>query len=277
MTGALEQTDCSCDTMTKGKPHLYVIVPVLNEESNVPVLMQSFRELRDAVCEELQCFPMVVDDGSTDATVARIEECRGDLDVTVLSHDRNMGPGAAFGAAFQALDQKIEKNDWVVTMEGDNTSRIETLLQMLRRRHEGYDVVLASPYAYGGGILGASVNRVLLSHCANALAKLVLGLRGLHTLSSFFRLYSAGTLRRLQDCFGPRIIECAGFECMVELLVKLSKVGARISEVEMLLDWRNRKGKSKMRRLPAIWGYVKLLAKARKWANAGKTSDPREQ
>jgi len=247
------------------KPVLYTVVPVFNEEPNVERLLASLAGLRDNVAGEMRCSPLIVNDGSTDATSRMLENQRGELAMTVLTHEHNMGPGAAFGTAFEHLGNLMTEDDWVVTMEGDNTSRIETLLQMLTRRKEGYDVVLASPYAYGGRIESVSASRLFLSHGANALARFALGLWGFHTLSSFFRLYSARILRQLQTRHGARIVEFDGFECMVELLLKLALAEARISEVELHLDWENRKGRSKLRLLPAILGYLKLLLIGKKW------------
>jgi dolichol-phosphate mannosyltransferase len=251
--------------MENHRPKLYVVIPVLNEEHNAPILTASIKQLDEQVREQFRCHLLIIDDGSTDRTRVVFEKHAKTLPLTILSHERNQGPGAAFATGFAHLAGKLREGDWVVTMEGDNTSRIDTLLHMLTRRREGYDVVLASPYAYGGGISGVELNRVFLSHCANALAKLVLGLRGFHTLSSFFRLYSGRIVIRLQDRYGAGIIEFPGFECMVELLLKLVMINARISEVEMPLDWSGRKGKSKMRRLKAMKGYVSLLRSGWKW------------
>ena len=50
-------------------------------------------------------------------------------------------------------------------------TRHELLRRMFHRAEEGYDVVLASPYMYGGGIVNTSPLRVFLSHVANAFVK----------------------------------------------------------------------------------------------------------
>jgi len=247
------------------KGTLYAVIPLLNEEGNIDSVMNALRQTTSSVGSDLLLKMIAVDDGSTDSTNELLRNCQKDLDLTVLVHDQNLGPGSAFATAFEHLADRLAERDWVVTMEGDSTSSDKTLLHMLQRRKEGYDVVLASPYAYGGGMIGVEFNRVFLSHCANALAKLLLGLRGIHTLSSFFRLYSSSAVKKLQASYGPRIIESTGFECMVEMLVKLVATGARISEVEMAVDWRQRKGRSKMRRFKAMRGYLRLLLVARKW------------
>jgi dolichol-phosphate mannosyltransferase len=256
----------------KKLPFLYIVVPVFNEAENVRSFLGSLKELRERVSHEFGCRVVIVDDGSTDATRECIEQHRNDLQMTLLSHALNRGPGSAFNTAFRYLRERLQEDDWVVTMEGDNTSQTDTLLHMLKRKNEGYDVVLGSAYAYGGGILGVETSRIFLSHCANALAKLLLGLRGFHTLSSFFRVYSAHILKRLQLRFGPGIIEFGGFECMVELLLKLVMAQAKISEVEMQLDWNKRKGHSKMRIFKAALGYIRLLNVGWQWRQRAGSS-----
>ena len=246
-------------------PRLFFIIPVLNESPNIPRLMSNLEELRGSLDGQFACRILFVDDGSTDDTAAKILANRGSLSVEVLTHQNNRGPGAAFGTGFAQLHSLLSETDWVVTLEGDNTSRIQTLRQMLVRRLEGFDVVLASPYMYGGGITQTSWFRIFMSHMANTLIKELLGIRGILTMSSFYRLYSAPILKRLQQRYGPRILESSGFECMVELLSKLIRVKASISEVAMPLDGSNRLGKSKMKILRTIRGYLRLFRGSRRW------------
>ncbi|MBT5055538.1 MAG: hypothetical protein HOM68_03260, partial [Gemmatimonadetes bacterium] len=158
--------------------------------------------------------------------------------------------------------------DWVATMEGDNTSRHELLAQMLTRSDEGYDVILASPYMYGGGITNAPTHRVLLSHIANGFAKEFLGCHGLITVSSFFRLYRGSALRTLMNRYGSGIIESSGFECMLEMVMKMVHLKMAVSEVPMVLDTSARVGKSKMKLLRTIRGYLGLYRKRRRWSAA---------
>ena len=246
-------------------PRLFFIIPVLNESPNIPRLMSNLAELRGSLDGQFACRILFVDDGSTDDTVAQITRHRGLHSVEVLTHPINRGPGAAFGSAFAHLRPLLQESDWVVTLEGDNTSRIETLRQMLVRRLEGFDVVLASPYAYGGGITQTSLFRIFLSHIANTLIKEFLGIRGIFTMSSFFRLYRAPIILKLQERYGAEIVETSGFECMIELLAKLIRVGATISEVAMPLDGSQRIGKSKMKILRTIGGYLRVFQISRKW------------
>lgn len=241
-------------------PSLHVVIPVYNEQQNLPRLLAALSELTTRVSSEFAVKLLLVDDGSSDDTVAMARGHAGAPELVVLRHDINRGPGAAFGTAFEHLQTRIADGDWVATMEGDNTSAIDTLLHMLTRRKEGYEAVLASPYAYGGGFSHVHAHRLALSHIANGLVKLVFGIRGIHTFSSFFRLYSAELLRRLQAAYGARVLASPGFECMVELLAKMIQVGARVSEVEQTVDWRVREGPPKMRIGRTVKGYLRLFA-----------------
>jgi len=246
-------------------PRLFVLVPVLDEAPNIPRLLGNLSRVAERLRGEMECRVVFVDDGSTDGTAQRIREEAGSLPVEVLRHDVNRGPGHAFATGFRHLASELRDADWVVTMEGDNTSKVETLLQMLVRRREGYEVVLASPYMYGGGLSNTSLLRIFLSHGANTLIKELLGIHGILTMSSFFRLYSAGVLARLRARHGDGILETPGFECMVELLAKLIRAEATISEVAMPLDGSQRLGKSKMRVMRTMRGYLRLFWVGRSW------------
>jgi dolichol-phosphate mannosyltransferase len=247
---------------------LYFLIPAFNEAANVGRLLDSIADRAAdfgplAGCSALHVF--LVDDGSTDGTAEAAAGHPTPVGVTVLRHAANRGPGAAFATAFAALNPRLREGDRVFTLEGDNTSRLDCARRMLVRLKEGYDAVLASPFAYGGGFQETTFFRLVLSHGANGFLKAGLGIRGIHTMSSFFRVYTGGLLLRLGKSFGPGIVERAGFECMAEMLLKMTALGARVSEVEMLLDSSLRLGKSKMKILRTIRGYLALLRLRSKW------------
>ncbi len=238
----------------------FVITPVFNEQENISDLMQSWKALLSEFQDNSFYF-VLVDDGSTDETVAEVLRVRGDMPIEILEHGLNKGPGAAFATGFEYLSTRLVDGDLVVTMEGDNTSRIDTLSRMLlRQKTENIDVVLASPFAYGGYIkTDLSFYRTVLSHVANAMVKVLLNLRGIHTFSSFFRVYKGSAIKQLQQSFGSSIIYSAGFEGMVELLAKIVHLKLSASEVPLQLDWSMRKGKSKMKVVKTTLGYFKLF------------------
>ena len=234
---------------------IHVVVPVYDEAGNVEALAGQLRERLDPVGVPYRL--VVVDDGSTDGTADLFR--RHVPGCTILSHGVNRGPGAAFRTGFLHVLASASPDDLVVTLEGDQTSDPRVLPRMLRRiQEEEDDIVLASCYLYGGGIRGTNLHRIGLSHVANGLMKKALGLSGLATLSSFYRVYRVSALAAMRDRYGDAFITCRGFECMVEVLYRAAQLRLRISEVPMVLDGSRRVGRSKMRVLRTSLAYLRL-------------------
>lgn len=241
---------------------IHVVVPVFDEAANVTGTIEGIRERLEPL--GLPHRLVMVDDGSTDGTA---DLCRAastpDSPVQVRVHPRNLGPGAAFRTGFLYVMEQADPLDVVVTLEGDRTSDPRILPRMLHRIwEEGDHVVLASCYLYGGGIRGTNLHRVGLSHLANGLMKKTLGLSGLATLSSFYRVYQVSALRAMRERWGDGFIRSPGFECMVEVLYRASRLGLRISEVPVVLDGSRRAGKSKMKVARTALAYLRLSSLA---------------
>jgi len=241
---------------------IHVVVPVYDEAADVEAAIAGIRErlLPYALPHRL----VLVDDGSKDATA---EICRGasrpDSPVEVLVHEQNRGPGAAFLTGFLHVLETAAPLDLVITMEGDRTSDPAILARLLHRIwEEGDEIALASCYLYGGEVVDVRPHRVGLSHLANGLMKKALGLSGLATLSSFYRVYQVSALAKIRQRYGDRFITTTGFECMTEILYRAAQLRLRISEVPMRLDGARRAGRSKMKVMRTSLAYLRLAARA---------------
>jgi len=241
---------------------IHVVVPAFNEAANVPAMVAGIRERLEPLA--LPHRLVAVDDGSSDETANLLSAAsRAASPIEVVRHGRNLGPGAAFRTGFLHVLREADPLDVVVTLEADSTSDPSVLPRLLQRVwEEGDHIALASCYLYGGGIVGTRLHRVGLSHLANALMKKALGLSGLATLSSFYRVYQVSALQALHERWGERFITSQGFECMVEVLFRAARLGLRISEVPMLLDGRRRAGPSKMRVVRTSLAYLQLAGRA---------------
>lgn len=238
---------------------LRFVVPAYNEETNIKTLLEKTRAFAESLKEEYQL--IVVNDGSTDATMRILAEYQKKMPVVILDQVTNKGPGEAFKRAFKYIAEKAGESDIVVTKEADNTSDLGVLSKMLEKINSGYDLALASCYMAGGGVEGTNIYRKILSSGANMLLRIISppALRGIHTYSSFYRAYRASLIKRACDFYGDELIEEKGFTCMIEMLVKLARLNIKIAEVPMVLRGDLRKGRSKMKTGKTIAAYLRFI------------------
>lgn len=232
------------------------VIPAYNERENIPNLMA---DLAPRV-RELGARVIFVDDGSSDGTSELIEAHSDGLPVAIVRHAVNRGLGTAINSGLRAALGESQDNDAIVTLEADNTSDLDDLPRMLECFAAGDDVVLASVYAPGGRILGVEPWRLAASRAVSNMFRYAGGLQQIHTLSSLYRVYRAGTLRRAADTYGYLLVREPGFAANVELLLKLYNAGARVAEVPTVNDWSRRLGISKMSLRPTVLAYGRLMA-----------------
>jgi dolichol-phosphate mannosyltransferase len=233
------------------------VIPAFNEEANVPRLLADLESRPDLWRDG--GWVVLVDDGSTDDTIAAARAHDGDLPVEVLPLVRNQGPGKAFDRGFRRALTFSSPDELIVTLESDTTSDLDALEAMLAAAREGADVVLASHHGTGE-LANVSRHRRFLSRAASSVIRRGGGLDA-STVSSFFRVYRASVLHRGYEAYGDAFIRERGFACKAEILMKLSRLGITIAEVPVVLDWSKREGESKMKVLPTMGGYARLMAR----------------
>lgn len=240
-------------------PRIHFLAPMMNEAGNIAGLVEALAVA--AARLGLEHDVLLIDDGSTDDSRRIAESHAVTHPVTVIAHGTNRGVGAAFNTGFDHALRSFGHDDILVTLEADGTSDLGILPAMRAALEGGADLVLASCYAPGGRVVHTDALRIFLSACANTSARVLLGLRGVHTLSSFYRMMRVSSLRRLSNHPEGPILESAGFECMLEMAAAARAAGLRIREVPMVLDTARRHGRSKMRLGRTIRGYLRLYAR----------------
>ncbi len=235
---------------------IYFLIPIFNEEKNIPNLA---RELNGLHSEHVHF--VFVNDGSSDNSVQLLDLNFNNK--TILGGEINYGPGHAFNLAFNwILKNATSKQDIIVSLEADCTSDISILSEMFDRLESGHDLVLASVYSERGNIQKVSWSKRLLSEQLNFWFRKIFRLR-VRTLSSFYRAYRVGLISEINNNF-PQIVSESGFTCMLEILLKSKKLGARIDEVPTILDGGKRLDRSKMKVLKTILEYLIFLFRSGK-------------
>lgn len=240
---------------------LYILILVYNEEGNIEQVISSTASKLLALGQPFQF--VVVDDGSTDRTRAVLEQQQTRYPISIVSHERNLGVRAGFLHGFQHILDVAQEDDIVITKEGDTTSDPVVLQAFIDHIH-ACDVVLASCYMPGGEVKNTDWLKKFLSANANRLIKFFFPeIRHLHTFSSFYRAIRVGMLKKYFAHYHGRELEFNSFACVVEMLIKLKRVGARVVEIPFVLDALRRKGKSKMPKLKTIVDYCKIIIELR--------------
>ncbi len=118
---------------------LAIVIPIYNEQQNLPELRRRLTE----VCDGLEGFTwqvIYVDDGSRDESVKMmLEQNKDDPRFTLLQLSRNFGPYPALSAGLAHADA-----DAVITMDGDLQDPPEVIPDLLAAWQSGAQVVFAN-------------------------------------------------------------------------------------------------------------------------------------
>lgn len=195
------------------KKKLSVIVPLFNEEENVPLLYQ---KLKYALANLALLHEIIfVDDGSTDGTYKLLKELKlSDKEITIVKFKENFGQSAAFSAGFS-----IASGDFCITIDGDLQCSPLDISRFLEVLEQGADVVCSWRRIDS---LSQLIKR-MPSLTANFLGTFMFGLK-VHDFTCSFRGYSRSFYKKLclADGLHRFIPIFAKFESMCIKEVKIS-------------------------------------------------------
>jgi dolichol-phosphate mannosyltransferase len=116
-------------TEMANSPTVSVVVPLFNEEENVPILQSELRSALSGLDHEI----VFVDDGSVDRTVEQIETASN---IRVIRFEKNTGQSAAIYAGLQAA-----RGATAVLIDGDLQNDPADIPRLLAEIASGADVV----------------------------------------------------------------------------------------------------------------------------------------
>lgn len=116
-------------------PFLSVVIPLYNEAENVEPLYGELSAALDQIGRPYEV--IVVDDGSTDDSFARLRDIhQQDSRWRIIRFRRNFGQAAGFAAGFAAARGEV-----VVTSDADLQNDPRDIGRLLAKLDEGYDIV----------------------------------------------------------------------------------------------------------------------------------------
>jgi glycosyltransferase involved in cell wall biosynthesis len=164
-----------------------VIVPALNEEKNLPVLIAQLQPLLDELAESWEI--IVVDDGSSDGTLAELVRLSAsDARIKYVSLSRNFGHQAALRAGLA-----YSRGKCAVSMDADLQHPAHLLAAMVGKWRDGAEVVVtlrqdpptvpflkrkASAIYYGARVAPGWASVILAICVIGSLQLVVLGIIG---------------------------------------------------------------------------------------------------
>jgi dolichol-phosphate mannosyltransferase len=148
-------------------------------------------------------------------------------------------------------------------MDADDTHTPLAIAQMVTRINEGFDVLIASRYRPGSSVIGVPVHRRFLSYAASLLFQSIFPIPGVRDFTCGYRAYRASVLRQAFTRYREEFINEEGFQCMVDILLKLRRMNLRFSEVPLVLRYDRKGGKSKMKVLRTSLRTLRLMVRRR--------------
>ena len=226
---------------------LSLIIPAFNEAQRIgPTLRRAHRVLaaRPASFEII-----VVDDGSTDGTVALVAALAGELPgLRVLCSPANRGKGHAVRRGMLAATGRTR-----LFCDADGSTPIEELDPLLRALAAGADIAIGSRYLAGSRVTRPQPwFRRVWSRLVNRVVQRVL-LPGVADTHCGFKAFTAAAAAHT---FAACTVDGWSFD--LEVLARARAQGLRIREVPV--RWENdARSKARLGQLPREFQYVYRL------------------
>lgn len=219
--------------------NLYAILPCYNEEDNIQKLIEEWEKQDEELKNKGYNLKVIgIDDCSKDNTKNKIIECTKKFDnVSLIAHNQNKGLRGGINTAIQYFNKNASKGDLLVLMDGDNTHNPKYVHSMLEKIINGNDCVIASRYQEGASIVGLSQNRESMSNFAKIYYSFILRIPNVKDYTCGYRVYTYDIIEKLLNKYGENPIKEKSFACMMELLYKAYKVGAKFDEVGFQLRY----------------------------------------
>jgi len=223
-----------------------VILPTYCEAANIEKLISEIENLN------LNISILVIDDFSPDRTADIVRSLQRKYNnILLFVRPGKFGLGTAITDAFKVFTSLKKPPKYLITMDADYSHNPKDIPQLLSNAQRGRDLVIGSRYCKGGNIAGWSFIRKLISVCANAIARIAVGIK-VNDCTSGFRCYSTKFVKKVIGNLHSQT-----YEIQIETVRQAAKVGGYVKETPITFTNRE-KGKSKLtfNEIKCFFSYV---------------------
>jgi dolichol-phosphate mannosyltransferase len=202
---------------------------------------------------------VVVDDGSTDATWAKLQTLREQI--PNLEPVQNKGPHGFGRAIVCGLDHM--NGDAVVVMMADESDDCRDVARYWKVLNEGYDAVFGSRFMKGGGVIDYPVFKLFLNRLFNRAIRFLFQIK-LNDTTNAFKGYRRSVIEGCKPLIAPH------FNLTVELPLKTIVRG--YSWTVIPITWRNRRSgatKLKLKEMGSRYVFICLYVWLEKYFSRG--------
>jgi dolichol-phosphate mannosyltransferase len=207
---------------------------------------------------------VVVDDGSTDRTVAIMTVlCERVPEARLIQN----GPQHGFGRAIVCGLQQM-RGDAVVIMMADESDDCRDVVRYWNALNEGWDVVFGSRFLKGGGVIDYPWLKLRLNRTANLFIRMLFGI-SLNDTTNAFKAYRSTVIE------GCKPFLSAHFNLTVE--IPLKAIIRDYSWTVIPITWRNRRSgvaKLKIQEMGSRYLFICLYLWLEKHLSRGDYKNP---
>lgn len=218
-------------TSSKRKNRVCAVIPFFNEEKHINLIISEVKLFVDTI--------ILVNDGSTDSSLNKFAP---DDNIIIISHPTNKGKGAALLSGFK---KSIKLNsEFTITIDADfqhNPELIPEFVEALKN----FDAVI------GKRKINSSmpIPRKISNYLTSKLLSIKTGKKILDSQSGY-RGFRTEILYEILPTY-------SGFEAESEMIVKLCRKNFTLTFIDIPTNYGN--DNSKMKAIPAIMGFIKVL------------------
>lgn len=222
------------------EPELSILLPCLNEARTLGACIskaQNFLE-KNGVSGEV----IVADNGSTDGSI----EIAAELNARVINVPIR-GYGAALAAGIEAA-----RGRYIIMGDSDRSYDFSALLPFVQELREGYDLVMGNRFR-GGIATGAMplLHRYFGNPFLTAVGRLFFSCRDAGDFYCGLRGFNKAAVQKLK-------LQSRGMEFALEMVIKATMHGLRITEVPTTLSPDGRDRAPHLRRYRDAWRSMRL-------------------